>query len=155
MKLDFSIGLFFIFYYFFTSRGTWPMTIAPQNPMLLELERTKPLKVPSPSPPLKKGTTGDCPLFIPKNYCNRGMSPSVPWSYIPVCPLPRPLFTKNFFPGSPETIDSFFSSNVSLPDDCLTTTWQLTENFLPIVCQLPDNCLTDARWLPDNSQMTA
>jgi hypothetical protein len=31
----------------------------------MKLERTKPLKVLSPSPPLKKGTTGDCPLFIP------------------------------------------------------------------------------------------
>ena len=36
-----------------------------KHPIRLSLERTKPLKVPSPSPPLKKGTTGDCPLFIP------------------------------------------------------------------------------------------
>jgi hypothetical protein len=44
-----------------------------QNPSLkiyvkyyhYQLGRTKPLKVLSPSLPLKKGTTGDCPLFIP------------------------------------------------------------------------------------------
>ena len=37
------------------------------------LERTKPLKVLSPSPPLQKGTAGDCPLSTPANLL---LSPS-------------------------------------------------------------------------------
>ena len=83
------------------------------------------------------------------------MSPFVPWSDITVCPLPRPLFTKNLFSGVPWNHWFIFSSTASLPDDCLITVWWLPDNCLTTSYKLSASCLTNARWLPDNSQMTA
>ena len=120
--------------------------------MKFELERTKPLKVPSPSPPrpCKRGQPGIVPFSSPDDYCK-----------FPVCPLPRPLFTKQLFSGVPWNHWFIFSFTAclmtawQLPDNCLTTARQLSDKFLPIVCQLPDNCLTAAWQLPDKCQMVA
>ena len=89
---------------------------------------------------------GIVPFSSPENYCNWGMSPSVPWSYIPVCPLSHPLFTKStFFRGSffhplPVSwllLNDWLTTKGQLPENCLETAWQLPDNNLTTVWQLP------------------
>ena len=92
--------------------------------------------------PWKRGQPGTVPFSSPENYCNRGTSPSVPWSYIPVCPLSHHLFTKSTFFRGPLNHWLIFSSTACLSDDCLMTARQLPDNCLTTAWQLPDNCLT-------------
>ena len=80
------------------------------------------------------------PFPAPEKGDNGGLSPFHPRKIIVIreCPLlsseaislfvpfPVPCLPKNFFLGSPETIDSFFHS---LPA-CLMTAWQLPNNCL-------------------------
>ena len=88
--------------------------------------------------PRKIIVIGECPLLSPE-----GISLFVPF--------PVPCLPKNFFPGSPETIDSFFHPLLA----CLMTAWQLPDNCLTTSCQVSDNCLRIAWQLPDKCQMVA
>ena len=98
-----------------------------------QVERTEPLKVLSPSPPLLPGAVRGLPLSPPVTLlmppppdCPRspvkvsprplprtpGVKGGVPFSPLGLIsqfvPVPLPFITNKFFPGSPETIDSFF-----------------------------------------------
>ena len=100
------------------------------------VERTEPLKVLSPSPPLLPGVVRGQPLsppgqFIdapspecPQSLCKvsplslprkTGLKGGVPFSPLDltsqIVPVPLPFITNHFFPGSPETIDSFLLLN--------------------------------------------
>ena len=92
-----------------------------------QIERTKSLKLLSPSPPLLPGAVQGLPLSphvaslmpCPRNLVKvsplprkTGLKGGVPFSPLDIIfqfvPVPLPFITNNFFPGSPETIDSFF-----------------------------------------------
>ena len=103
-------------------------------PMLVfRVERTEPLKLLSPSPPLLPGAVRGLPLSPPGHFNDApppewprslvkvsprplprkpGLKGGVPFSPLDLIsqfvPVPLPFITNKNFPGSPETIDSFF-----------------------------------------------